>query len=329
MLRWRGFEQIPDDWGRCVLSIGVFDGVHRGHRALIDQLVERAHELDLPSVVMSFDPHPAEVIRPGSHPAALSTLRRRADLLAELGVDVFLVLPFTPRVAAIPAAEFVHDYLVDRLHVAQVLVGENFRFGHRGAGDIELLRSLGRRFGFSAERVDLVGADGGDSRDGFTVSSTYVRALVGAGDMRAAARALGRPHRVEGVVVHGDGRGGSELGYPTANLDITAHGAVPADGIYAGWFLLGSRRSPAAISVGSNPTFDGTRTTVEAFVLDGGANFYGRRVALEFVERLRGQIKYSSIEPLVAQIGKDVELTRKILDSEPQDGRAPRGDGTS
>lgn len=310
MQRWRGFEQIPEDWGRCVLSIGVFDGVHRGHQALIARLVDRAREVGLPSVVMTFDPHPSEVLRPGTHPAALSTLRRRADLLAELGVDVFLVLPFAQRVAAIPAEEFVHDFLVDELHVAEVLVGENFHFGQRGTGDVDLLRTLGKRFGFTARGIDLVGATGPES---FTVSSTYVRALVDAGDMRAAAEALGRPHRLDGVVVHGDGRGGSVLGYPTANLDVAPHGAVPADGIYAGWFVLGTRRSPAAISVGSNPTFDGTRRTVEAFVLDGGANFYGRRVALEFVERLRGQIRYDSIEPLIQQIGKDVERTREIL----------------
>lgn len=318
MQRWRGFDQIPDDWGRCVLSIGVFDGVHLGHQALIGRLVERARAAGLPSVVMTFDPHPAEVVRPGSHPAALSTLRRRADLLAELGVDVFLVLPFGKAVSEIPPETFVHDLLVDRLHVAAVLVGENFRFGHHGAGDIELLARLGRRFGFTAEAIDLVDgtqlpADPAAAGPPFAVSSTYVRALVAAGDVRAAAAALGRPHRVEGVVVHGEGRGGSQLGYPTANLDVTAHAAIPADGIYAGWFCLGTRRSPTAISVGSNPTFDGTRRTVEAFVLDEGANFYGRRVALDFVERLRGQIRYDAIEPLVEQIGRDVARTREIL----------------
>lgn len=318
MQRWRGFEQVPDDWGRCVLSIGVFDGVHRGHQELIRRLVERARATGLPSVVMTFDPHPSEVVRPGSHPAALTTLRRRADLVAELGVDVFLVLPFSRAVSEIPAETFVHDLLVDRLHVAAVLVGENFRFGHQGRGDIELLAGLGRRFGFTAEAIDLV--DGSPAAEGagepFAVSSTYVRSLVAAGDVRAAAAALGRPHRVEGVVVHGEGRGGSQLGYPTANLDVTAHAAIPADGIYAGWFCLGTRRSPTAISVGSNPTFDGTRRTVEAFVLDEGANFYGRRVALDFVERLRGQIRYDAVEPLIEQIGRDVARTREILAAE-------------
>jgi riboflavin kinase/FMN adenylyltransferase len=304
---WRGLEQVPAGWGRCVLTIGVFDGVHRGHQALIRAAVSRGRELGLPVVVMSFDPHPAEVVRPGSHPGMLSSLRRRSELVGELGVDVFLVLPFTPAVAAIEAESFIHDVIVDRLHAASVVVGENFRFGHRAAGTVQLLDELGRRFGFTAVGVPLV------SDDSLTVSSTYVRSCVDAGDVAAAAEALGRPHRIEGFVVHGDGRGGSQLGYPTANLDLMPHTAVPADGIYAGWFLLGTRRSPAAISIGSNPTFSGQERTVEAFVLDEGGNFYGRRVALEFVARLRGMERFDSVDELIAQIGRDVERTREIL----------------
>lgn len=307
MQRWRGIDEIPAGWGRCVLTIGVFDGVHRGHQTLIAAAVRRASDLQLPLVVMTFDPHPAEVVRPGSHPSMLSTLQRRAELIAELGVDVFLVLPFTPAVAAIEAESFIHDVIVDRLHAASVVVGENFRFGHRAAGTVQLLDDLGRRFGFTAVGVPLV------SDDSLTVSSTYVRSCVDAGDVSAAAEALGRPHRIDGVVVHGDGRGGAQLGYPTANLDVLPHTAVPADGIYAGWFLLGTRRSPAAISIGSNPTFSGQQRTVEAFVLDEGGNFYGRRVALEFVERLRGMEKFDSVDELIAQIGRDVQRTREIL----------------
>ena len=307
MERWRGLDAIPPGWGRCVLTIGVFDGLHRGHQQLVEATVARAAELGLPAVMMTFDPHPAEVVRPGSHPAELITLRRKAELAADLGIDAFLVLPFTPAVAATEPETFVHDILVERLHVASVLVGENFRFGHRGAGGLELLRSLGAKFGFTAQGVDLV------SKDTLPVTSTLVRAEVDAGDVHAAAQALGRPHRVEGIVVHGDGRGGSELGYPTANLDVVAHGAVPGDGVYAGWFLLGGRRSPAAISIGSNPTFSGRVRTVEAFVLDEGGNFYGRRVALDFVERLRGMVKYDSVQELIEQIGRDVEQTREIL----------------
>lgn len=307
MEHWRGLEAVPPGWGRCVMTIGVFDGVHRGHQALIRRAVEQGRDLGLPVLVMTFDPHPAEVVRPGSHPGMLSSLRRRAELVESLGVDVFMVLPFNPSIAAIPAEEFVHDVLVDRLHLASIVVGENFRFGHGAAGTVDLLTDLGRRFGFTAVGVPLV-AD-----DGLTVSSTYVRACIDAGDVAAAAEALGRPHRIEGFVVHGDGRGGSQLGYPTANLDVLPNTAVPADGIYAGWFLLGTRRSPAAVSIGTNPTFSGKVRTVEAFVLDGGGNFYGRRVGLEFVERLRGMEKFDSVDELIAQIGRDVERTREIL----------------
>jgi riboflavin kinase / FMN adenylyltransferase len=305
--RWRGVESIPTGWGRCVLTIGVFDGVHRGHQALIGETVRRARELGLPAVLLTFDPHPSEVVRQGSHPAQLASLRHKAELVADLGIDVFLVLPFTPAIAATSAAEFVHDILVDKLHIAAVVVGANFHFGHRGLGDVALLTELGARFGFTAAGVDLV------TEDAVTVSSTFVRASVAAGDVQAAAEALGRPHRVEGFVVHGEGRGGSELGYPTANLDTEPYAAIPADGVYAAWFLLGSRRSPAAVSIGTNPTFSGKVRTVEAFVLDEGGNFYGRKVALDFIARLRGQERYDDVAALIAQIGRDVERTREIL----------------
>lgn len=309
--RWRGLEQIPSGWGRCVLTIGVFDGVHRGHQALINAAVAKGRELGLPVVVMTFDPHPASVVRQGQHPAMLSTLRRRAELVDKLGADVFLVLPFTPEVSAIEAESFVHNILVEKLHVAAVVVGQNFRFGHRAAGTVALLDELGPRFGFTTTGVGLVG------EDAVTVSSTYVRSCVAAGDMAAAAAALGRPHRVDGFVVHGEGRGGAELGYPTANLDPEPYSAIPADGVYAGYFLLGTRRSPAAISVGTNPTFSGAQRTVEAFVLDEGGNFYGRRVAFEFVQRLRGMERFDTVDALKAAIAADVTRTREILQLPP------------
>jgi len=310
MERWRGIDEIPASWGRCVFTIGVFDGVHRGHQALIREAVDTGRSLGLPTVLLTFDPHPAEVVRPGSHPALLTTLRRRAELVAELGVDAFLVLPFTTAVSKISAEEFVHDVIVDRLHTASVVVGENFRFGHRGAGSVELLRELGPRFGFTVKGIGLVTET---SPETVTVSSTFVRSCVAAGDMRAATDALGRPHRVEGFVVHGEGRGGSQLGYPTANLDAVAHAAIPADGIYAGWFELGSRHSPAAISIGTNPTFSGKVRTVEAFVIDEGGNFYGRRVGFDFIERLRDTERFDSVDALVAQIDADVARTRAVL----------------
>ncbi|MEU6150385.1 bifunctional riboflavin kinase/FAD synthetase [Actinosynnema sp. NPDC047251] len=307
MQRWRGLDHLPGGWGRCVVTIGVFDGVHRGHQALVGRAVELAAEKGVPSVLMTFDPHPSEVVRPGSHPAQLTSLRRRSELVEQLGVDVFCVVPFTVEVSRMTAAEFVHEILVDRLHVASVVVGQNFTFGSKAAGNVDLLRALGQRFGFGTEGADLV------TDDGVTYSSTYIRACIDAGDVKAAAQALGRPHRLEGIVVRGDGRG-KELGFPTANLSTTRFAAVPADGVYACWFIHSSgRRLRAAVSVGTNPTFSGRERRVEAFVLDVDEDFYGQRVALDFVERLRAMERYDTVDELLDQMHKDVAQTRVIL----------------
>jgi len=304
--RWRGLEPRPGGWGRSVVTIGVFDGVHRGHQRLIGRAVQRAHELGVPSVLLTFDPHPSEVVRPGSHPAQLTTLRRRADLAEALGVNVFCVLPFTVELSRMRPDEFVHEVLVERLHVATVVVGENFTFGHRAAGDVALLRTLGRRFGFTTEGADLL------SQGDVTFSSTYIRSCIDAGDVAAAAEALGRPHRVEGIVVRGDRRG-HDLGYPTANLSTPRYAAIPADGVYACRFMHRGRELAAAVSVGTNPTFSGRERRVEAFVLDLDEDFYGERVTVDFVVRLRGMERFGTAAELAAQIGDDVERTREVL----------------
>ncbi|PVZ14421.1 bifunctional riboflavin kinase/FAD synthetase [Actinomycetospora cinnamomea] len=315
MQRWRGLDGVPSGWGRCVVTIGVFDGVHRGHQQLIRRAVEYGRELGLPTVLITFDPHPASVLRPGTHPARLTSLTRRAELVAELGIDAFWVLPFTTDLARVAPDEFVHELLVDRLHAAMVVVGRNFTFGHRAAGDVAELERLGQRFGFAAEGVDLVTEPFGAATAGSTVtfSSTYVRACISAGDVRAAAEALGRPHRLEGVVVRGDQRG-RELGYPTANVDCGEHAAIPADGVYACWFHHRGQACPAAVSVGTNPTFSGRVRTVEAFVLDADEDLYGARVAVDFVERLRGMDRFDSVDELIEQMDRDVERTREVLD---------------
>ena len=316
MQRWRGRDGVPPGWGRCVVTIGVFDGVHRGHQQLIGRAVERAGELgNLPTVLITFDPHPSEVLRPGSHPAQLTTLTRRAELVAELGVDAFWVLPFTHEFAHVAPAEFVHELLVDRLHASAVVVGRNFTYGYKAAGDVAELQRLGQRFGFEAIGLDLV-ADGDRGRT-VTFSSTYIRSSIAAGDVEAAADALGRPHRVEGVVVRGDQRG-RELGYPTANVAATEHAAIPADGVYAGWFVRpgrdgGEERLPTAVSVGTNPTFSGQVRTVEAFVLDHTEDFYGQRVGVDFVGRVRGMTRFDSIEELISAMDGDVATTRGLL----------------
>jgi riboflavin kinase/FMN adenylyltransferase len=267
----------------------------------------------LPVVVVTFDPHPDEIVRPGSHPPFLCTARRRCDLLAGLGVSAVCVLPFSYEFSQLDPDEFVRAVLVDRLHAAHVVVGENFRFGHRAAGDVPLLAELGEKYEFTAEGVPLL------TDDGVTISSTRIRDLLGAGDVAGAARDLGRPHRVEGVVVRGQQRGRT-LGFPTANLETLPHTAIPADGVYAGWLASldadgrDAERWPAAISVGTNPTFDGRERTVEAYALDrDDLDLYGRHMAADFVTRIRGQARFDSAAQLVEQMHRDVDEARQTL----------------
>jgi riboflavin kinase / FMN adenylyltransferase len=305
--RWRGLDGIPYGWGRCVVTVGVFDGVHRGHQHIVGRAVKRAGEVGLPSVVLTFDPHPSEVVRPGSHPPVLTSNRRKAEILTGLGVDVLCVLPFTLEFSHLGPAEFVHEVLVERLHAAAVVVGENFRFGHRAAGDVPTLRSFGTSFGFATEGVPLL-TDGD-----VTISSTYVRACIDAGDVGHAAAALGREHRLDGIVIRGDGRG-RQIGFPTANVRTERYAAIPADGIYAGRAVLAGKRLPAAISVGTNPTFEGRERRVEAYLLDFDDDIYGDELGVEFTARLRGQARYERVEDLIEQIGRDVQRTRELVD---------------
>ncbi|MFI9162305.1 bifunctional riboflavin kinase/FAD synthetase [Kitasatospora aureofaciens] len=314
MQRWRGLEEIPADWGRSVVTIGSFDGVHRGHQLIIGQAVERARELGLPSVVVTFDPHPREVIRPGSHPPLLAPHPRRAELIAELGVDAVLVLPFTTEFSNESPETFVQQVLVDALRARVVIEGPNFRFGHKAAGDVALLTELGRADDFQVEVVDLQVC--GTAGDGEPFSSSLTRRLVESGDMAGANEVLGRPHRVEGVVVRGAQRG-RELGYPTANVETVPHSAVPADGVYAGWLTARGERMSAAISVGTNPTFDGTARTVEAYAIDRvGLDLYGLHVAVDFLAYLRGMEKFDSIEALLDRMADDVKRARELTDAD-------------
>jgi riboflavin kinase/FMN adenylyltransferase len=308
MQRWRGLDAAPSGWGRCVVTIGVFDGVHRGHQAIIGEAVARARAAHVPSVVLTFDPHPSEVVRPGSHPSVLTSPRYKAELVERLGADVLCVLPFTVEFSRLTPAEFAHLVLVEHLHAVAVVVGENFRFGHKAAGDVAELGRIGERFGFAASGVPLV------REGGTTISSTYVRSCVDAGDLAGAARALGREHRVEGLVVRGDARGRT-LGYPTANLRTAPHTAVPADGVYAAWLTNAGERRAAAVSIGTNPTFEGRERRVEAYVLDFDGDLYGADVALDFVATIRTAetMRFESVEALVAQIGHDVTDVRNLL----------------
>lgn len=319
--RFNGLGEVPQDWDRSVVTVGVFDGVHRGHRVILDRARRLAVQLGAAVVAVTFDPHPSAVVRPDAQPLMLSTLEQRVRLLGEAGTDAVVVLPFTKELSSWTPAEFVDRVLVDRLAAVGVVVGSGFRFGHRAAGDVALLQEFGVMHGFTVDEVTLERASVVEHGDrGHVVwSSTYVRQCVAEGDVAEAARALERPHRVEGAVVHGDHRG-RELGYPTANLDPVAHAAVPGDGVYAGWLVrepdtASEQALPCAISIGTNPTFDGVERRVEGYVLDrDDLDLYGEFVAFDFAAQIRPTLKFDGVDALVAQIADDVRWTREALD---------------
>lgn len=295
-----------------MVTIGVYDGVHRGHRRVVERAVAVARGRGERSVAVTFEPHPDEVVLPGTRRQRLTTLKRRAELLTELGIDEVEVVEFTLDVSRTSPDDFAQAVLGERLGAAVVVVGEDFAFGHRAAGDVETLRALGDKYDFEVEVVPMLEG----------VSSTAIRELIVAGDIEGANAALGRPHRVEGVVVRGYQRG-RQLGFPTANVETPPHTAIPADGVYAGWLECvpvanlpapyEGERWPAAISVGTNPTFEGVPRTVEAYALDrDDLELYGVHVAVEFAARLRGNTRFESIDALIAQIHADVAATRDL-----------------
>ena len=322
MQRFTGLDAVPVGFGPSVVTIGNFDGVHRGHQAVLASVVDAARRRGVPAVAVTFDPHPRAVLRPESAPPVLTTTEDRLRLLEAAGLDAVLLIAFTLEFAQWSPERFVREVFVDALHAQAVVVGRDTRFGHRNSGDLGTLRELGEKLGFEVEVVEEFGPVQGDAEaDGRRRwSSSWVRQLLAAGDVAAAAEILGRPHRVVGVVVHGDHRG-RELGYPTANLAQDAVGQIPADGVYAGRLVRPALPPgapdavlPAAISVGTNPTFDGTQRRVEAYVLDrDDLDLYGERVAVEFVERLRPTLRFDGVEALVEQMSADVARSRHVL----------------
>jgi riboflavin kinase / FMN adenylyltransferase len=296
--------------GGSVVTIGAYDGVHLGHRHLLAELRRRAADLGVPTTVVTFDRHPATVVRPASAPPLLTDLGQKLELLEDCGIDRTLVVPFDANRADETAEEFVREILVDKVGAKVIVVGEDFHFGHGRKGNVTLLGELGRTLGFEVEGISLRGDEG------VAVSSTRIRQLVADGQVAEAGALLGRPHQVRGLVVHGDGRGGSTLGYPTANVEIPREIALPGDGVYAGWYRRpDGTELPAAISVGRRPTFyaDDGDLLVEAFVLDFEGDLYGERAQVAFVDRLHGQIRFDSIDELVVQMGRDVDDTRELL----------------
>ena len=318
MLRWTDLSQVPQGYGPSVVTLGNFDGVHKGHRAVLSTVVRKARDRGpdgAHSVAVTFDPHPVAVLHPERAPQIIVSPDERLALLSATGLDAVLVMEFTREFAQWTPERFVVEVFVKALGASLVVVGEDTRFGVRNSGDVRTLRRLGAEHGFEVLALADIG-------NGGRWSSSRVRDLVTRGDVAGAAEILGRPHRVAGEVVHGDHRG-RELGYPTANLCREAAGLTPADGVYAGWLTRPTlpdrdvdHRLPAAISIGTNPTFAGTQRRVEAYALDRtDLDLYGETVVFEFVERLRPTEKFDSIEALLVQVADDVERCRRLLSS--------------
>jgi riboflavin kinase / FMN adenylyltransferase len=306
---WRSLDDVPADLGRTAVVIGNFDGVHLGHQHVVREARSAADAEGLRVVAVTFDPHPMAVLRPEHAPTTITDIETRAELLRTAGVDDVLALPFDRDVASWTPQEFAQRVLADALHAAVVVVGANFRYGSRASGDVATLTTSGEELGFRAVGVPL---DGGPQ----VWSSTYVRTCLAAGDVAGAAEALGRPFVVRGVVVRGDQRG-RELGFPTANVPTRVLTAAPADGVYAGWLrrLDTGERYPAAISVGTNPTFDGERERrVESYVLDrDDLELYEVEVEISFVDRIRGMERFHSVDALIETMHDDVRRAHDIL----------------
>lgn len=304
---------MPADLERTVVTIGNFDGMHLGHQHVLQLARSTAERLGLERVVaVTFDPHPIAVLRPEHAPPTLTTIEDRLRLMGEAGVDDVLVVPFSREIAGWSPETFIQRIIVDALHARAVVVGANFRFGSRAAGDCNLLRVAGRDNDFEVVEVTL---DGGPQ----VWSSTYIRTCLAAGDVSGAAEALGRSFATRGIVIEGDQRG-RELGYPTANVPVLPGAAAPADGVYAGWLTVldgpdAGTKYPGAISVGTNPTFDGERDRrVETYVLDRtDLALYGRQVEVAFVERLRGMLRFASVDELLTAMADDVRRAREVL----------------
>ncbi len=303
-------DDLPKDALPSAVTIGKFDGVHRGHQAVIEQLLTeaRADGENLRTVVITFDRHPAALFAPETAPTPLLSVAQKTEALLELGVDLVVVVPFTSEFAAQSPEQFVDHVLVEGLSARRVLVGTDFRYGSRGAGDVPALRQAGESSGFVVSLVDDV-----CEQDGSRVSSTGIRSLLDAGRLDEATAALGRAHRIRSLVVHGYARGRT-LGYPTANLAAAAEGYIPADGVYACWLLVDGERYGAAVSIGNNPTFgDVPEKTVEAHAIDVHLDLYDRTVELEFAAYVRPMQKFPSADALAHQMGLDELRIREIL----------------
>jgi riboflavin kinase/FMN adenylyltransferase len=318
---WRSLDEVPRLDGPSVVTVGNFDGVHRGHAAVLAQVCDIARERGGRAIAITFEPHPLHVLRPDIAPPLITGPDQRVELLAGTGLDGLLVQHFDLALAGQSPEEWVSGTVAGALGCTTVVIGTDVRFGHRNSGDLTTLRELGQEYGFDVVALEDVAAP-----QGRRWSSSWVRSCLAEGDVAEAARILGRPHRLDGTVVHGDHRG-RELGYPTANLGPDLEGLVPADGVYAGLLAVHSgpdrpddprgalgERLPAAVSIGTNPQFDGTQRRVEAYVLDrDDLDLYGDQVRVELVARLRDTHRFPDVDALVEQMGRDVDQARDVL----------------
>lgn len=301
----RGLPPVAPEPRPSAVALGVFDGVHLGHRVILGTAVAQAREAAIPAVACTFDPHPMEVLQPGRAPLAITTLEERLALIEGCGLDAAVVLPFTPALAAMEPEAFVEDVLIARLSAREIVVGFNHRFGRGARGDVALLRSLGERLGFRTHVAEPLMVEG------VAVSSTEIRAALQRGDLAAAGRLLGRPYTLLGTVGHGAGRGRT-LGFPTANL-VPARPVLVAPGVYACMAEVGGGKERAVVNVGVRPTFDEATLAVEAYLLDFVGDIYGQTITLSFVSRIREERRFPSVEALKAQIEADAKEARRRL----------------
>jgi riboflavin kinase/FMN adenylyltransferase len=312
MEHWHGLNEVNRDFADTVVTIGKFDGVHLGHQRLVAEAINIADEHSLASVVLTFDRHPNAILNPTQSTVPLTGAKQKAQLLEQLGVDAMLTLPFDETLANMPAEAFIEEILVDALHARAVVVGQGFRFGAGGEGDIALLRLIGLERGFAVREVAHA------ELDGEKISSTRIREALDAGRVEEAARMLGRNHQVRGIIEHGK-KLGRTIGFPTANMSRSAEVYLPLDAVYAGWLIVnhedGSQTGyPAALSVGINETFEAVPRVLEGFVLDrDDLDLYDLDVTMEFVSFIRPTLKFDGVESLIAAIKADVERIRTVL----------------
>ncbi len=302
-----GLEAIPKPLRNTVITIGNFDGVHLGHQILFREVLKRSVAVDGASMVVTFEPHPLVVVNPEIAPAIITPLNRKAELILSYGIEYVTVIPFDRRFATVRARQFVEEILFEKLGLKELVVGYDYAFGYKREGNIDLLRKMGEELGFDVHVLDAI------HRGEIVVSSTMIRNLLREGNVSKVAELMARPFQVQGTIVEGRKVGGPVLGFPTANLETSEMGLIPATGVYAVEAVLDEEVLPGVCNVGVNPTFNVEKMTVEVHIFNFDRSIYGKTLRVNFIERLRSERKFPDVQHLAAQIGKDVEKARIIL----------------